>query len=241
MKRKSIFEIRHHYLTLENIIKENHETYTFEFSFPEGEDWGGGDHAHFVIPNEEVNEKTVRHLSVTSLPIEKKVSFATKFRGEVSYFKKWLLERKIGDKILMAAFAGQFRIIRDNTPLVFISQGVSIATIYSLVKEFENDRKGIPNITSLSIDSTNEYIYEDYFNGLNKLHNFNHSFVNKREVFYENLDKIISFDKNAYYYVVGSREFIDYITLYLTERSVSKVITDTHNNNHPYKVSRVYE
>lgn len=241
MQRKSIFEIRHHYLELQNIIKENHETYTFEFTFPEGETWGGGDHAHFVIPNEEVNEKTVRHLSVTSLPWEKKVSFTTKFRGKWSYFKKKLMEMKSGDKILMAAFAGQFRIIRDNTPLVFISQGVSIATIYSLSKEYQRDNYGIPSVSSLSIDSTDEFIYKDFFDKLNNRKEFNHQFVNNRKIFYKNLDEIIENKANAYYYVVGSRDFIDYVSQYLNEKFVTKVITDTHNNNHPYKVSRTYE
>ena len=242
MARKSIFEIPHYYIKLKEVKEEAKDTFTFSFEHPEEVTWGGGDHAHFVIPDEEVNERSVRHLSMISLPHERRIDFTTRLRGELSYFKEKLKNMKIGDEILVAGFVGNFRIIRDGKPLVFISQGVAIATIYALVKEFVYDNSGIGEIESININPNNEFIFEEKLNEYKEIFsNFNHTYVNNRNDFYESLTNISKrhFD-NAYYFVVGDKGFMEAVELFLQEKDIKNIITDTHNNNHPYKIKRNY-
>ena len=242
MARKSIFEIPHYYIKLKEIKEEAKDTFTFSFEHPGEVTWGGGDHAHFVIPNEEVNERSVRHLSMISLPHERSIEFTTRLRGSLSFFKEKLKNMKIGDEILVAGFVGNFRIIRDGKPLVFISQGVAIATIYALSKEFEKDNSGVLEIESLNINPNNEYLFNDKFSEYTeKFPNFHHNFVNNRLDFYDILEDIAKkYSNEAYYFVVGDKGFMEAVELVLQEKDINNIITDTHNNNHPYKIKRNY-
>lgn len=234
MARKSIFEIPHYYIKLIDVKKETEDTYTYNFELPEGVDWKEGAHTHFVIPKEEINERSVRHLSLISFPKDNKISFTTRFRGELSFFKKRLQNMQKDHELLVAGFVRSIGLIREERPLVFISQGVAIATIYSLLRAYEEDNTGIEAIESINIDSK-AFIYKDEFEKYQKkLPNFTHKYLENRGEFYESLDEITDkYENRAYYYVIGSNDFIEYVSKYLKNKNIKDIVTDTHKS--PYK------
>ncbi len=235
MKEKTLLDFENYNLKLERVEVEAKDTFTFYFEKPEKLKWKEGDHTHFFLPNNEIVRENVRHFSFATMPYEDNVAITTRLRGELSNFKKYLKNMKIGDILAMAKVGGEFTLIRRNKPVVLISSGVGIATMRPIIVEFGRNSEGVEALQSINIDSSGEYIYEELLEAYNnEIENFYHKFVNKREEFYQKLDFIIDNNgDNAYYYIVGSDSFMDNLSEYLRDKNISNIILDIHNNNHP--------
>lgn len=66
--------------------------------------------------------------------------------------------------------------------------------------------------------------------------NFTHKYLENRGEFYKNLDEITGkYENRAYYYVLGSYDFIEYVSKYLENKRIKDIVTDTHTHKSPYK------
>ncbi len=236
MREKTLLDFENYKLKLERVEVEAKDTCTFYFEKPRDLMWKEGDHAHFFLPHKEIIRENVRHFSFVTMPYEDSVAITTRLRNNnLSEFKRYLNEMKIGDFLGMAKVEGKFTLIRREKPIVLISSGVGIATMRPIIVEFGRNNQGVEALQSINIDSSGEYIYEELLEAYNKeIDNFYHMFVKSRKDFYQKLDFILENNgNNAYYYIVGSDSFVEDISSYLRSIEISNIILDVHNNNHP--------
>ncbi len=214
-----------------NIVKHNEETYSYDFQKDMMMDWYEGDSSKLFLQSSEGEEG--RKFSHASLPEEEIIRFTTRIRPNPSAYKKTLSSLKIGDRVEMTPPSGHFRLIREDRPIVLISNGVGIAAVRSLVKAFDKDDYGIPFMLQINVDHSGE-IYDDEFEEIaRRQSHFKSVYTKGRKAFYQTLDyelqKFVfsSFD-HPWLYVVGSDEFVEDTIQHLTSVGYGRedILTD---------------
>ena len=205
-----------------DIIEEAQGTKTFILDKPEEFTWIEGAHTHIGMlgfdEGEIPNKAWVRHMSIMTLPEDNKIGFTTRVLAPFSEFKDKLSGLQVGDEVILFKIGSRMYLRREDKPVVLVSMGVGIATMRPLIKSFIKDPTGIRELISLNVDSSREFIYKAE---LDELHNpkFKNYFVGTRNEFYEILNEI-SENNDAYYYVVGSDNFLKDIIKYLKNKNI---------------------
>lgn len=209
-----------HQLRLVNIIKHNEETYSLDFDNTAIPQWEAGDSSKIFLS---VNGSEVgKAFSYATLPDEGVIRFTTRIKAERSDYKEVLSQVNVGQTIEVTEPKGDFKLRRDERPIVLLSNGVGIAAIRSLVKDFEKDQKGIPELYQLNVDATG-FIYEEEFKAIERRNiGFRSRYTSGRKSFQPALkDCIIDLwnrsEARPYYYVVGSENFVRDTVNYLYE------------------------
>src|SRR5699024_5576898 len=94
----------------------------------------------------------------------------------------------------------------ENKNIYLLSAGVGLATFRPLALSYLKQQHNIKQMYSLNIDSTKEYLFTDVFKS-NSERNFVANFIDNREQYYEEVEKLEK-DKEGIYYIVGSDEFL---------------------------------
>jgi ferredoxin-NADP reductase len=126
--------------------KEADNIYTFHFNLKGSFDYLAGQYVEVSMPGEiNVTINGDRWYTLSSSPSEKFISFTTRFDKVISDFKNRLLKLQKGDEITISEPIGDFVLPIDKTlPLVFISGGIGITPVRSIIKyllDKNEDRK----------------------------------------------------------------------------------------------------
>lgn len=192
------------------IIQESSNIFTFMLETPEDFTWEEGSFTHFALEGfnsgEKPNRGLVRHMSISTLPSEGKIGITTRIKEDASEFKQTLKNVKIGDSVALFKTFCNVPLKRENKNVYLLSQGVGLATFRPLVLQYLDDPSGIKHIHSLNIDSSNEFLFTDIFTKYDDK-NITTEFLNNRADYYHKVESL-AHDNDAYYYIVGSDEFI---------------------------------
>lgn len=198
-------------IKLIHMERHSSETYSFDFESPELNNWSEGDNSKLYVS---FKEKAVgKKFSYATLPNESVIRFTTRIKDKPSVYKETLFALKIGDHIEVTQPSGAFKLKRDNRPVVLLSNGVGIAANRSLIKAYENDPSGIPEMIQINVDATGS-IYKDEFDLLmTDNETFKSFYESHRTSYYKRLDHeiqnlLVSTDVDPYLYIVGSDGFV---------------------------------
>lgn len=117
------------------------ETMAFHFEKPEGFTFKAGQFGDWKLidPPETDNDGTIRAFSFANAPYEETLMFATRMRD--SAFKRVLRAMEPGAEIMLDGPAGSFTLHnRADTPAVFLSGGIGVTPVRSIVLQAAHDR-----------------------------------------------------------------------------------------------------
>lgn len=217
---------------IHDIIQETSDIHTYYLAPPSNFLWESGAHTHFALSGfndgERPDKSLVRHMSISTMPKENIIGITTRIRPQKSRFKQLLEQATVGDSVALFKTGSRLPLYRDDVPLYFLSAGVGLATFRPLVLEYLANKEKIPYLHSLTIDSANQCLFPQIFTE-KKERNFSHEYVASRSHYYERL-KDIARVKNAYYYIIGSDEFLMQNLSLLTQSGVRahQIILDKH-------------
>lgn len=195
---------------INKIIDESPEVKTFLLDLPEDFTWEEGAHTHLALKgfniDEKPNKSLVRHMSISTLPVEQSVGITTRIKDECSEFKSILKTMNVGDELALFKIHSNVPLKRVEKNLYLLSSGVGLATFRPIVKTYLQNQENVKNVHSLNIDSAQDQLFTDVFTSVPEK-NFTAQFVNTRTAYYEEAQKLAT-DQSGLFYVIGSDEFI---------------------------------
>lgn len=218
--------------TINDIIDETTNVKTYILDCPKGFEWEAGAHTHFALEGfnigEKPNKSLVRHMSISTLQEEGKVGITTRIKDECSEFKSILKQEGKNKKVALFKTSTNIPLKRENRPIYLLSSGVGLATYRPLVLEYLKNDTAVASLHSLNVDSTGEFLFSSIFQP-NKEKGFSVASVTTREAYYKALS-LLALDKTAYFYIVGSDEFLAQNILILKESGIwnERIILDKH-------------
>jgi ferredoxin--NADP+ reductase len=222
-------------VTLQEIIQEATNTYTYKFNIPQGMTWTAGANLH-LLPygldkDIEIDKKTIHHLSIINLPDEGYIGITTRIREPTSDFKKKLQKAQIGDTMCIFKVKNHMPLKRENHPVVLISMGVGIATMRPLILEYVKDQTNIPAIVNINVDNSGEFIYKKELLATEK-HGVKNYFTTSRTEMKEAIKTTFQL-KNPQYYIVGSDNFLNNMAGFLLKTHIEKhqIYFDKHQED----------
>lgn len=206
--------------TLQLLDKVQHNETTLSLSFANLEPltWKAGDSSKVFVAIDGVMEG--KKFSYVSLPDEKVVKFTTRIREPISDYKEAIDGLQKGDFIEVSEPSGEFTLVRDNRPALLLSNGVGIAAVRTLIKDFEANPIGVVALTQINVDDTGN-LYEAELDEIKRsTQGFNSIYVNHRSDFYPQMDYasqelMMAAGFIPYFYVVGSDDFVLDVTAHL--------------------------
>ena len=191
--------------------EEYKNVFTYTLEKPNDLSWDEGSSFHLALPgydkDEEINKKLVHHLSINTLDDENSISFTTKIPIRKSPFKKTLSKLTVGDNVTIFKLGSHMGLRREDRPIVLLSQGLAMSTIRPLIKKFEKDSAGIPELVSINVNNNDTHLYESDFEDVDGSL-FIRYWLNSRNEYLSKIKEIAQIKDNAYFYVVGSESFV---------------------------------
>lgn len=195
---------------INKIIDETQEVKTYMLDCPEGFTWEEGAFTHFALEGfnagDKPNRGLVRHMSISTLPQENSIGITTRIREQCSEFKSNLRNLQVGNEVALFKTRSNVPLKREDKNVYLLSSGVGLATFRPLVLEYFERADNINHIHSLNIDSSRDFLFTNIFESTPDK-NFSSEFVDNRKDYYEKV-KGLAEDKDGYFYVVGSDEFL---------------------------------
>ncbi|MFW7950055.1 dihydropteridine reductase [Vagococcus fluvialis] len=218
---------------VKDIIKETTEINTYILECPEEFTWEAGAHTHFALEGFNIGEKPnrslVRHMSISTLPEEEVIGITTRVKEECSEFKSILRSEGIGKKVALFKTSTNMPLKREHRPIYLLSSGVGIATFRPLLLDYLKDDSGVASIHSLNVDSTGDFLFGDIFQS-DKAKGISVESVTSRKAYYDALSLLV-LDKTAFFYIVGSDEFLTENISVLQKAGIwnERIVLDKHD------------
>ena len=204
-----------------DIKQEYKNVYTYTLEKPDDLKWDEGSSFHLALPGydqgDSINKKLVHHLSINTLDDEGNISFTTKIPIRKSPFKKTLDKLEVGEEVTIYKLQSHMGLKREDKAIVLLSQGIAMSTIRPLIKKFEKDTSGIPELISVNVNKKDTHLYESDFENLDGSL-FVKYWLETRAEYLEKIKDLAADKKNAYFYVVGSENFV-FDSLYILKES----------------------
>lgn len=204
--------------SIESIENPYEDYYTIKINVSHNTRWEAGEHAIFSLPNADFKDKKWRAFSVASTFEEGYILIGTRTGQNISPYKKFLINMKKGDEISIRGPFGWFKLVNNNSPLVFIAGGVGITPIRALLQNLQTTNRDVEIVYS----SNKFYLFNDDIEKIvftNSSINLSKT-VNKSDTI-EKITTISSkLNNNAYYYISGSPGFIKEIKNYLKSNRI---------------------
>jgi len=207
-----------HYSTFVQLEQIDDITYNIDFTSDAIKNWHEGDHAMLIL---NVNGDLVgKKLSFASLAEDGLIRFTTRINKEASDYKKTLLSLVRGEEVKISEPSGDFKLRREKRPLVLVSNGVGIAVMRPLMQLYLRDKKDIPKMINMNVDSRSN-IYKDEFAKVQD-DDFKVYYLSHRASYYSMLYhelKLLSqsFIEKPIVYMSGSDEFVEETWSYLKD------------------------
>lgn len=195
---------------IKEIIIESKEVRTYQLECPPNFTWEAGAHVHLALKGfnegEKPNRALIRHMSISTLPNEDCIGITTKIKENPSVFKKTLKKLSVGEEVALFKIHSNVALPNKNQKVYFFSSGVGIATFRPLVLNYLVNGAAITNLHSLSIESSNAFLFQELFQS-QVTKNFQAEFVDNRRDYYERVNEL-ALDQTGHYYIVGSDDFL---------------------------------
>lgn len=146
------------------------------------------------------------HMSISTLPHEGAIGITTRFKEQCSEFKTILRNLEVGNEVAIFKTHSNVPLKREDKNVYLLSSGVGLATFRPLVLEYFNRADNVKHIYSLNIDSKRDFLFTNIFTSAHDK-NFTAQFVDNRKDYYEEV-KNLAGDKDGFFYIVGSDEFL---------------------------------
>ncbi|MDF2486694.1 MAG: hypothetical protein K0R46_2862, partial [Herbinix sp.] len=168
----------------------------------------------------------VRHMSITTLPVENKIGITTRVPGSNSEFKTRLAMLGIGDEVIFFKFGSRMQLRRSNRPIILLSMGVGISTLRPVILAFLRDKSNIMRLINVNVNSSGSHIYRQELDSLADGDYINY-WLDSRSSYYETLSKL-SETPDALYYIVGTDDFMKETIRFLNGRNIlnSDIVLD---------------
>lgn len=192
------------------IIEETPEIKTYMLDCPKDFTWEEGSFTHFALKGfnsgDKPNRGLVRHMSISTLPHENSIGITTRIREQCSEFKENLRNLEVGNEVALFKTHSNVPLKRENKNIYLLSSGVGLATFRPLILDYFERDDNIKKIHSLNIDSSRDFLFTNIFESAPDK-KFTSQFIDNRKDYYEEV-KNLAADKDGYFYVVGSDEFL---------------------------------
>ena len=96
---------------------------------------------------------------------------------------------------------------REDRPIVLLSQGIAMSTIRPLIKKFEKDSDGIPELICVNVNNKDTHLYESDFKDVDGSL-FVKYWLETRNEYLAKIKELASTKEKSYFYVVGSENFV---------------------------------
>ncbi len=214
-------------LTLQKIIRESEEIYSFIFSAPKLPKWRAGQHAIFTLPNKDVSGKSYRPFSVASAPSEGVIRISTIISKNPSSFKENLLSLQSGQLIRMRGPYGEFCIKKHMKKVVGVAGGIGITPFRSLINDLVKKDSAV-DFTLIYSAKPGLHTFKDELDILIKdKPNLKIIYTNTPDEVNTALDEQIATNHNrAYYFLSGSPGMITALKKSLKQKGIRKIISD---------------
>ena len=219
--------------TIKEIVDETNDVKTYKLNCPEGFTWEAGAHTHFALEGFNIGEKPnrslVRHMSISTLPEEGSIGITTRIKEECSEFKGILKKEGKNRKVALFKTSTNVPLKRENRPIYLLSSGVGIATFRPLVLDYLKDDSAVASLHSLTVNSDTEILFDSVFKA-DKNKGFSVATAKTRDEYYEALS-LLALDKTAYFYIVGSDDFLRQNIALLQQAGIwnERIILDKHD------------
>ncbi len=205
-------------------IQETDDIYTFLFSKPENFSWHEGDYIRIAFEDfleGDVTDLThLRYMSIATLESEDMIGITTHIGQPPSPYKKRLQALKMGDPMIINHGASNFRLRREDRPILLLSMGVGLAAFRPLVIRGTMDMNGIKSLTSITVNRNEEPIYGTVLSETTKNHQVTMEHVTSRQVFYKRIESYLHRTINPMIYMVGSYNFLTTLSKFLMDKGV---------------------
>ena len=195
---------------INKIIEETTEVKTYLLDCPEDFTWEEGAHTHFALEGfnagDKPNRSLIRHMSISTLPHERSIGITTRIREQCSEFKSILRTLEVGNEVAIFKTHSNVPLKREGKNVYLLSSGVGLATFRPLVLDYFERADNVNHIHSLNIDSSRDFLFTNIFASAPDK-KFTSQFVDNRHDYYEEVKKLAA-DKEGFFYVVGSDEFL---------------------------------
>lgn len=211
-------------LKIAEIIQNTNDIRTYYLQEGETEGWESGAHMHIGLPGfdsqEPPNKELVRHMSISTLPEEKRIGFTTRIPVNASLFKQTLGALTIGSEVTVFKIGSRMKLRRGNTNLVFLSMGVGIAALRPLIHTFVQNPDDIASLVSIHISKPAEHLFRNELESLNAK-NLSFIWLDGRDGLREHLVNPLQ-KENTVFYLVGSDAFLRETIDFLLSENVAK-------------------
>lgn len=205
-------------------IRETEDIYTFLFSKPEDFSWQEGDYMRIAFEDfldGDVTDLThLRYMSIATLESEEMVGITTHIGHPPSPYKKRLNTLKMGDPMIINHGASNFKLRRENRPILLLSMGVGLAAFRPLVIRASKDMEGIESITSITVNRSEEPIYGTVMSQTTMSHQVSMEHVTSRQSFYKRIEQYLNENKEPMIYMVGSYNFLITLSKFLLDKGM---------------------
>lgn len=193
-----------------DIIDETPEIKTYILDRPEDFTWEEGSFTHMGLEGfnagDKPNRGLVRHMSICTLPHEDSIGITTRIKEKCSEYKSVLRDLEIGNEVAIFRTRCNVPLKREGKNIYLLSSGVGLATFRPLVLSYFEHNDNINHLHSLNIDSSKDFLFPNIFKSAPDK-KFTSQFVDNRKDYYEEV-KNLAADKEGYFYIVGSDEFL---------------------------------
>lgn len=211
-------ERKNYYCTLKQIESIDKITYNIDFTSDDLKTWREGDHSMLILNVK--GELVGKKLSYASLPEDGYIRFTTRIDASSSDYKKTMLSLVKGEEVKISEPSGEFKLKRDNRPLVLVSNGVGIAVMRPLIQLYLKDHSQIPVLINMNVDSRSNIYKEE----LSKAQNdrFKTYYLSHRSTYYSMLYHELKMLVKTYkckpiIYMAGSDPFVEETYAYLKD------------------------
>ena len=217
---------------INKIIEETPEVKTYLLDCPEGYTWEEGAHIHLALEGfnagDKPNRSLIRHMSISTLPNENSIGITTRIKEQCSEFKAILRNLEVGNEMAIFKTHSNVPLKREDKNVYLLSSGVGLATFRPLVLDYFERPDNVNKIHSLNVDSSKDFLFTTIFETAPDK-KFTSQFVDNRKDYYEEV-KNLAADKDGFFYVVGSDEFLVQNIEVLREQGIKpeQIMLDKH-------------
>ena len=183
-----------------------------------------------------------RYFTLASSPTEQNLKLGVKFYKESSSFKKAMLSLDRNSEMLVSQISGDFTLPQDpNQKCIFFAGGIGITPFRSMIKYLLDTRQRRPITLVYAAKTMDDIVYKDIFDraekelGIKVIYTLTDTTKapaswkgNVGRITPEVIMKQIPGNRNALFYLSGSREMVDSFKESLNQMKIpkSQIITD---------------
>lgn len=192
-------------------IQLNLDIISLSFEKPTGYNYLAGQYAEINFIDEKVDSiGDNRWFTLSSSPSESVITITTRLNKPLSKFKNKFVNLKAGDEVLISEPIGDFVLPIDKTiPLVFISGGIGITPVRSIIKWLLDNKEQREITIERIVRSEKDLVFNDLF--LKYKMKYRH-YINTTNTPLSSIFDLTKFSSNSLFFISGTQELVEHFT-----------------------------